>query len=86
MSEIRNPDEFGGIDPDTGVSFIVAPARSGKGFQAVAVKIADPPKENKENENSFHESFDALKVEEVHENGDAAEGDSWGSSAADAWS
>ncbi|KAL6721649.1 hypothetical protein ACLMJK_000753 [Lecanora helva] len=46
MSEIEEPDEDGGIDVDTGVSFIVVPAR--KGIQAAAVKIADPPKEEDE--------------------------------------
>lgn len=86
MSEIETPDEYGGIEPGTGVSFIVAPARSGKGFQAVAVTIANLPKENKENEFSIHASFDALKVEEVPENGDTAEEDTWGTSATDAWS
>lgn len=43
MSEIETPDEQGGIDKDTGVSFIIIPAR--KGTQAASVTIADPPKE-----------------------------------------
>ena len=41
MSEIVEPDEEGGIDIDTSVSFIIIPAR--KGFQAAVVTIADPP-------------------------------------------
>lgn len=41
MSEIMEPDEEGGIDIDTGVSFIIIPAR--KGLQAAIVTIADPP-------------------------------------------
>ena len=41
MSEIVEPDEAGGIDIDTGVSFIIVPAR--KGLQAAVVTVADPP-------------------------------------------
>lgn len=41
MSEIMDPDEDGGIDLETGVSFIIVPAK--KGVQAAAVTIADPP-------------------------------------------
>ena len=41
MSEIVEPDEEGGIDIDTDVSFIIVPAR--KGLQAAVVTIADPP-------------------------------------------
>lgn len=85
MSKIETPDEYGGIEPGTGVSFIITTARSGKGIQAVCVTIADPPKEDKENENSIHASFSELKVEEPEENGDAAEGDTWGTGGSDAW-
>ncbi len=48
MSEIEDPDEDGGIEPGTGVSFIVQPARSGRGFQACRVTVADPPKPEEE--------------------------------------
>ena len=41
MSELVNPDEKGGIEPETNVSFIVIPARRGQ--QAAEVTIADPP-------------------------------------------
>ena len=41
-------------EPKTGVSFIIAPAR--KGVQAIAVKIADPPKEEEKNENGAETS------------------------------
>ena len=85
MSEIETPDEDGGIEPGTDVSFIITTARSGKGFQAVAVTVADPPKEEQENGNSIHASFDALKVEEVDGTGDAAEGDTWGNGESEAW-
>lgn len=85
MSEIETPDEYGGIEPGTSVSFIVTIARSGKGVQASAVTIADPPKENKENENSIHESLDTLKVADVDDTGNTAEGDTWGTGGSDAW-
>lgn len=84
MSEIETPDEYGGIEPETIVSFIVTASRTGKGVQAVAVTIADPPKEDKENENPIHTSFDALKVAEVDDTGTAAEGDTWGNGGNDA--
>lgn len=45
MSELETPDEDGGIDAGTNVSFIVIPAK--KGIQAAAVIIADPPEEPK---------------------------------------
>lgn len=86
MSSIETPDEYGGIEPGTGVSFLVTPARSGKGVQAVDVTIADPPKEDKENESPIHASFGALKVAEAGENGDTAEADTWGTGGNDAWS
>ena len=41
MSNIETPDEEGGLEPETGVSFIVVPAK--KGFQAVNVRVEDPP-------------------------------------------
>ena len=87
MSEIETPDEYGGIEPGTGVSFIITTARSGKGVQAAAVTIADPPNEDKENENSIHTSFGELKVAEAEDAGGdaAAEGDTWGTGASDAW-
>lgn len=85
MSEIETPDEYGGIEPETIVSFIITASRTGKGVQAVAVTIADPPKEEKENENPIHASFDALKVAEVEETGDAAEGGTWGNVRNDTW-
>ena len=85
MSEIETPDEYGGIEPGTGVKFIVMSSRSGKGFQAVAVSVADFPKENKENENPIQGSFDALKVADVDDIGSVAEADSWGNGGTDAW-
>lgn len=48
MDEIETPDEDGGIEPGTNVSFIVIAAK--KGIQAAAVTIADPPVEEKETE------------------------------------
>lgn len=55
MSEIETPDEDGGIEPTTNVSFIVIPAK--KGIQAAAVTIADPPIEEKENEKPLEKAF-----------------------------
>jgi len=49
MSEIVTPDEDGGIDIGEAVSFVVMPARSGKGIQACDVKFAEPPKKEGEN-------------------------------------
>lgn len=85
MSEIETPDEYGGIEPGTGVSFIVTPARSGKGFQAVAVSIADPRKEDKENQSPIHAIFDTLKLSAVEDTGEAAQGSIWGTGGNDAW-
>lgn len=42
MSNITTPDDEGGIEPKSSVSFIVIPAK--KGVQAADVTIADPPK------------------------------------------
>ena len=70
MSEIETPDDNGGIDADTNVSFIVIPAK--KGIQAAAVTIADPPEEPKEetlSEPTLETSFADLGVTE---NTDAA--------------
>ena len=81
MSEIETPDEYGGIEPGTGVSFVISPARSGKGVQAVAVTIADPPKENKENKENqdpTHGSFGALKLADPNVIAGNAEGGAWG--------
>ena len=78
MSEIETPDEYGGIEPGTGVSFVITPARSGKGVQAVAVTIADPPKENKENQDPTHGSFGALKIADPNVVADNTEGGGWG--------
>ena len=69
MSEIEEPDEQGGIDKDTGVSFIIIPARSGKGLQAAAVTIADPPVADKTSEpatpiTAIEDSFGELRVGE----------------------
>lgn len=59
MDELEDPDEDGGIEPNTNVSFIVLPAK--KGVQAASVKIADPPVEkkddNKENVPALEKSF-----------------------------
>ena len=85
MSEIETPDEYGGIEPETIVSFIITASRTGKGVQAVAVTIADPPKEEKENKNPINASFNALQVAEVDNTGDAAEGDTWGNVGNDTW-
>ena len=41
MSNIETPDEDGGLSPETGVSFIVVPAK--KGVQAACVRVEDPP-------------------------------------------
>ena len=46
MSEIETPDDDGGIDENTYVSFIIIPAR--KGVQAAAVTVAEPPEESKD--------------------------------------
>ena len=64
MSEIMDPDDDGGIEPETGVSFIIVPAK--KGLQAAAVTIADPPAieeaiEEKE-EPALETSFENLNV------------------------
>jgi hypothetical protein len=83
MSEIATPDEDGGIEPGSTVSFIVLAAK--KGVQAAAVTLADPPnnnsndnKENKENV-PFETSFGALGV---GDSGNASKegdmGDGWG--------
>ena len=77
MSEIETPDEYGGIEPGTGVKFIVTPSRSGKGFQAVAVAVADPPDGSKENDDPVQASFEALSVEDAGHS-TAAEGDASG--------
>lgn len=83
MSAIETPDEYGGIEPGTGVSFIVTSAR--KGVQAVAVTVADPPTEDKENEDPMNASFATFKVEETDDTGDAAEANTWGAGGSDAW-
>lgn len=49
MSEIITPDEDGGIDVGESVSFVIMPARSGKGVQACEVTFAEPPKKEEEN-------------------------------------
>ena len=85
MSEIETPDEYGGIEPGTGVSFIVTPARSGKGFQAAAVTIADPPEKDKENQSPILATFDALKMSDIDGTGDGAEGGACGTGGNDAW-
>lgn len=80
MWEIETPDDAGGIDVDTMVSFIIVPAR--KGFQAAAVTIADPPKEeegDKENETPLEKAIEEMHVTEASETTmDAPIGD-WGS-------
>lgn len=62
------------------VSFIIVPAR--KGFQAAAVTIADPPKEeegDKENETPLEKAIEEMHVTEASETTmDAPIGD-WGS-------
>ncbi|KAK4694889.1 cold shock protein, partial [Lecanoromycetidae sp. Uapishka_2] len=61
MDEIEDPDEDGGIEPGTNVSFIVIAAK--KGVQAAAVTIADRPVEengahdDKENMPALEKSF-----------------------------
>lgn len=80
MSEIQTPDEDGGIEPDTNVSFIVIAAR--KGVQAAAVTMAERPKENEdENEATLEESFGGIEVKD-HGNGDTGEGEA---AAEDGW-
>ena len=57
-----DPDEEGGIEPETGVSFIIVPAK--KGLQAAAVTIADPPAiEEKKEEPALETSFENFNVE-----------------------
>ena len=85
MSEIETPDEYGGIEPGTGVKFVVTPSRSGKVFLAVAVAVADPSDENKENEDPVQGSFGALSIEDVGDGAAAAEGDTWGSGGGGGW-
>ena len=99
MSEIETPDDYGGIEPGTGVSFIVTASRSGKGFQAAAVTIADPPEEDKDNQTSIHTSFDdnkenenlidacfdAMKVAEANDTDAFTSADTWGSGANAGW-
>ena len=70
MSEIETPDDDGGIDEDTNVSFIIIPAR--KGVQAAAVTIADPPEEPKEetlSEPTLETSFADMGVTDPTEAG-----------------
>ena len=59
MDELENPDEDGGIEPNTNVSFIVIPAK--KGVQAASVTVAEPPPpetdNDKENEPALVQSF-----------------------------
>ena len=80
MDEIVTPDEYGGLNPGTNVSFIVVPAK--KGIQAAAVTKADPPEEKKEDkkqedvptvaaEDPFANGFAEMKVTE-ESNGTAA--------------
>ncbi|KAF6230560.1 hypothetical protein HO173_011097 [Letharia columbiana] len=91
MWEIETPDDAGGIDPETMVSFIIIPAK--KGFQAAAVTIADPPKEEEttqeneapwgtaaeDNETPLETAMEEMHVSEANETtADATRGD-WGS-------
>ncbi len=68
MDEIVTPDEYGGLNPGTPVSFIIVPAK--KGIQAAAVTKADPPEEKKEDvptteaEDPFANGFAEMKVTE----------------------
>lgn len=87
MDEIVTPDEHGGLNPGSHVSFIIVPAK--KGIQAAAVTIADPPEEKKEDEKKenvptktvedpfadpFADSFAEMKVTK-ESNGTAAAAD-----------
>ena len=89
MDEILTPDEDGGLNPETHVSFIVVPAK--KGVQAAAVTIVDPPDEKKEDnkkenvptmavEDPFADSFSEMKVTK-ESNGTAAADDGWGTAS-----
>ena len=73
MSEIMDPDEEGGIDIETGVSFIIVPAR--KGLQAAMVTVADPPIVEKIPESdtapAIEDSFADLNVEKKEDDPDA---------------
>lgn len=60
-------------EPDTNVSFIVTAAR--KGVQAVAVKIADPPKKEEDGHNGVVSGFGDLQVSDPT---DAPAYDPWG--------
>ena len=64
MSEIETPDEHGGIEPGSNVSFIVLPAK--KGVQAAAVTIADPPSNDNDKENAptLEASFADISVKD----------------------
>ncbi len=78
MSEIEDPDDNGGIEPGTGVSFIVQPARSGRGFQACMVTVADPPKP--EEETSLEAGLGKMNVnDEGKTKTDAGADEGWGS-------
>ena len=84
MSEIATPDEDGGIEPGSTVSFIVLAAK--KGVQAAAVTLADPPNNNSNNSDNdkenipFEDTFAGLGVSD---SGNAAKedgtSDGWGS-------
>lgn len=79
MSEIETPDEDGGIEPGSNVSFIVLPAK--KGVQAAAVTIADPPSNDNDKQNvpALEASFADMGVKD---DGNAATeddmNDGWG--------
>jgi len=77
MSELEDPDDNGGIEPGTGVSYIVQPARSGRGFQACMVSVADPPKS--EEETSVEARLKKMKVDNKVSPDTAPEADEgWG--------
>ena len=71
MSEIETPDDEGGIDADTNVSFIVIAAK--KGIQAAAVTICDPPEPKvetqKENVAPIESSFADLGLSATTDTG-----------------
>ena len=76
MSEIENPDEDGGIEPGTDVSFIVLPAK--KGVQAAAVTVANPPSDNKETTSKLEDSFAEIGISGDGDKATDDANDRWG--------
>ena len=75
MDEILTPDEDGGIEPGSHVSYIVIPAK--KGVQAVAVTLVPPPGERKEDApaTGIDSSFAQMGFGQSQDNSNAGWGD-----------